>query len=74
MRQKSRVQWLTQGDQNTKFFHSAIKEIRNKNRIFSVIDAQRSTKKEPGEVAEAFIGFCKNLLGIKSRKEATCMQ
>ena len=35
-RQKSRVQWLREGERNTKFFHKAMIQHRQRNRIFSI--------------------------------------
>ncbi|XP_059283230.1 uncharacterized protein LOC132036850 [Lycium ferocissimum] len=40
LRQKSKVQWLTQGDQNTKFFPATLKARRNANRVFTIKDGQ----------------------------------
>lgn len=39
-RQKSRDMWLKNGDHNTKFFHSSVKERWVRNRIFSISDSQ----------------------------------
>ena len=35
-RQKSRVQWLREGERNTKFFHKAMIQHRQRNKIFSI--------------------------------------
>jgi hypothetical protein len=36
-KQKSRINWLKEGDKNTKFFHNALLQRRIKNRIASLI-------------------------------------
>ena len=37
-KQKSRVQWLKEGEKNTNFFHKALIQRRQHNRIFSLKD------------------------------------
>ena len=37
-KQKSPIQWLREGDKNTNFFHKAMIERRQHNRIFSLKD------------------------------------
>eukprot|EP00253_Pinus_taeda_P004744 PITA_04744 len=39
-RQKSRVQWLKEGDRNTRFFHSSTLEHRSHNRISTIKDSR----------------------------------
>lgn len=36
-KQKSRVQWLKEGDGNTRFFHQYVKTRENKKRITQVV-------------------------------------
>ena len=38
LKQKEKIQWIQEGDQNTKFYHNYIKARRNTNRIFGVKD------------------------------------
>ncbi|XP_070020656.1 uncharacterized protein [Nicotiana sylvestris] len=57
LRQKSKVQWLEQGDLNTKYFHSMMKARRNMNRVFSITDAEGIHRTEVDEIAKAFTVF-----------------
>lgn len=42
-RQKSREVWLSDGDRNTKFFHSSTKLKRSRNRIYCIENSSGST-------------------------------
>ncbi|XP_019225394.1 PREDICTED: uncharacterized protein LOC109206977 [Nicotiana attenuata] len=68
LRQKSKVQWLEQGDLNTKYFHSMMKARRNMNRVFSITDAEGIYRTEVDEIAKAFTVFYTNLLGTSNRQ------
>ena len=41
--QKSRVHWLAEGDQNSKFFHNSIKNRINRNKLVSLTMEDGST-------------------------------
>ncbi|GKB99090.1 hypothetical protein Tco_0985227, partial [Tanacetum coccineum] len=36
--QKAKVEWLSEGDGNTSFFHKVLKERKHKSRIMAVCD------------------------------------
>jgi hypothetical protein len=61
LRQRSRAQWLAEGDRNTSFFHAKAKERARRNKIKSLkrLDGSVVTSQEGLEV-EA-IGFYQNL-------------
>ncbi|KAJ6672520.1 hypothetical protein OIU85_013819 [Salix viminalis] len=42
-RQKSRIQWLSQGDRNTKFFHRSVLHRRSRNTIHRLINDEATT-------------------------------
>ncbi|XP_074291932.1 uncharacterized protein LOC141618749 [Silene latifolia] len=46
MSQKAKVLWLSEGDDNTHYFHSAIKARRMQNRILGIYDMEAVTEKE----------------------------
>ncbi|XP_027109391.2 uncharacterized protein [Coffea arabica] len=63
--QKSRVQWLKEGDKNTHFFHSNVKGRRHRNKIQRLQreDTTWTTSKE--EIGEEVVNQFKELFGSK---------
>ncbi|XP_010684030.1 uncharacterized protein LOC104898633 [Beta vulgaris subsp. vulgaris] len=66
LRQKSRINWLKQGDVSTKFFFTATKARHAKNRIQLLIDDSGNTITDTQEIREEILKFYKVLLGTKA--------
>ncbi|KAF8023889.1 hypothetical protein BT93_F1165 [Corymbia citriodora subsp. variegata] len=56
-KQKSRIRWLKEGDQNTKFFHQSVTHRHLRNRIISVRDNSGRLITNMGEVHRVFISY-----------------
>ncbi|KAF8008545.1 hypothetical protein BT93_K2265 [Corymbia citriodora subsp. variegata] len=61
-KQKSRIRWLKEGDQNTRFFHQSVNHHHLRNRIISVQDGVGNMITEPEEIQGAFVSYFHNLL------------
>jgi hypothetical protein len=61
-RQKSRVQWLKEGERNTKFFHREMVHRRYINRITQLEDAQGNPIREHNQIVEELTNYYKDLL------------
>lgn len=59
LRQKSKIQWLKDGDSNTRFFHQNIKMRRCQNSIYSIVDGNGVMVNSPEKVAKAFVDYYK---------------
>lgn len=62
-KEKSRIQWLQNGDKNLPFFHQMIKSHISKNYISKIIDGQGLIQESKEGIDNAFIHFYKELLG-----------
>lgn len=54
-RQKSRAKWFEEGNSNTAYFHSIIKERRRRLTITKIMDEQNQWIEENDSIAEAAI-------------------
>ncbi|KAJ9536724.1 hypothetical protein OSB04_un000109 [Centaurea solstitialis] len=63
-RQRAKIRWLNQGDSNTKFFHNAVKEKRNRNCIRSVLDAHGTLVRDD-DVPNVFLDHFRSFLGMR---------
>jgi exonuclease III len=61
-RQKSRVQWLKEGEKNTKFFHRTMIHRRHINRITHLEDEQGNLIREHAHIEEELNRYYQNLL------------
>ena len=64
LKQKSRVQWLKLGDQNTRFFHKAVKARNARSAIKAIISGNGCRIAEPEAIKEETVGFLKNVLCV----------
>ncbi|KAH7685642.1 DNase I-like protein [Dioscorea alata] len=63
-KQRSRLQWLNDGDENTKFFHAIANGRRNRNFIPRIL-TNGALLTEPKDIGKAFVDQFKNLFGHK---------
>jgi exonuclease III len=61
-KQKSRVQWLKEGEKNTKFFHRAMMHRRHVNRITHLEDGQGNPVREHSKIEAELINYYQDLL------------
>lgn len=60
-RQRSRIQWLSEGDSNTQFFHQKATRRRNKNKISSLTRSDGSVSEDCEEMQAMTRDFFQNL-------------
>lgn len=73
-KQKSRVQWLKEGEKNTKFFHKVMLNHRQHNRIFSIKDRQGNMILQQKEMENLLVDHFKGILtepNIRREEEIT---
>ncbi|KAH9650390.1 reverse transcriptase domain-containing protein [Citrus sinensis] len=69
-KQRSRADWLKEGDKNTKFFHGKASARRRKNRIWGIEDKFGRWIEKPNEVEHEFCNYFTNLFtSTQSRQE-----
>lgn len=62
-KQKSRVQWLALGDQNTRFFHQKLKSHCSRSKILSLTDGSGTRLTDPEAIKGEILGYYMGLLG-----------
>jgi len=61
-KQKSRIQWLKEGERNTRFFHKEMIQHKQQNRIFSLMDQQGNRLTQKEEMENMLVQYFKVLL------------
>ncbi|XP_059285656.1 uncharacterized protein LOC132039131 [Lycium ferocissimum] len=76
LQQKCKVQWLKEGDQNTKFYHSFLRSRRNTNKIFTIKDKEGQYRTTMEDISKAFIEYYVELLGtanVERKHASSCL-
>ena len=60
-RQKARLKWIAEGDANTKFFHSCVKQKRQKLRLIRIRKEDNTWVEDKAEIAKMGEDFFANL-------------
>jgi hypothetical protein len=71
-RQRSRIQWLAEGDKNTRFFHLRASQRKKKNRILELTKADGSVTRDEAAMGLEANGFYQNLYtseGVSNMEE-----
>ena len=71
-KQKSRITWIQEGDQNTKFFHKSMVVQQNRNTIRNLTSADGIKLNTFSQISEEAISFFQNLLGTKDEQVTQC--
>jgi exonuclease III len=61
-RQKSRIQWLKEGEKNTKFFHRSMIQRRQTNRITHLVSAQGTEIQQHEDMEKELLTYYQTLL------------
>lgn len=62
LKQKSRIKWLSEGDQNTSFFHHYVYAKQSREKIFSLACLDGTIVKCEDEVSHEILSFYKGQL------------
>ncbi|KAL2923459.1 hypothetical protein RDABS01_014950 [Bienertia sinuspersici] len=64
LKQKAKIQWIRDGDENSALFHSSIKRRRLQNNVYAIKD-HGNWQDSPIGVEQAFVNYYQELLGQK---------
>ncbi|XP_062119063.1 uncharacterized protein LOC133832780 [Humulus lupulus] len=67
LRQRSKVNWLRLGDDNTSFFHAYLKKCKEVNRITSFVIENGQIIDKYEEVVDHFLSHFRSVLGSQSK-------
>ena len=65
-RQRSRISWLKEGDQNTKFFHACASQRKKTNAIQSVCDSNGDWHTDQAGISQVAVGYFTQLFSTSS--------
>ncbi|XP_059306461.1 uncharacterized protein LOC132057887 [Lycium ferocissimum] len=68
LRQKSRENWITNGDANISYFHAQCRIRANRNAITSIHDVNGTKLTDPDQIEAEFLSFFTNLLGTTAKE------
>lgn len=68
LRQKSRVQWLKSGDQNSSYFHRNVKARQTRNLIRSLIKDDGTRVHSINDVKDAAVNYYQEMLGTNDEQ------
>ncbi|XP_062099754.1 uncharacterized protein LOC133805589 [Humulus lupulus] len=66
LRQRSKINWLQQGDENTAFFHAYLKKRKVENRIATFVTDQGMINDKFSEVVDHFLNHFRGYMGSRS--------
>jgi len=66
MQQQSKMEWLTQGDDNTRFFFAKAKQRKLSTYIYTIRDDQGNQVEGFEQVGNVLLRFYKKLMGEQS--------
>uniref|UniRef100_A0A803PYC3 Reverse transcriptase domain-containing protein n=1 Tax=Cannabis sativa TaxID=3483 RepID=A0A803PYC3_CANSA len=66
LKQRSKINWLQKGDENTSFFHASLKKRKMENRITSYVDENGNVIDEFPDVVNHFMEHFRGYMGTKS--------
>ncbi|KAK4734155.1 hypothetical protein R3W88_008416 [Solanum pinnatisectum] len=66
LRQKARLKWAAEGDKNSKYFHSVIRDRRRRSQIHKIKDRHRTWVEGTTSILEAAIDFFSNMFTQQS--------
>lgn len=69
--QRAKVQWLTLGDRNTKFFHSKASKRRKKNTINRILDENGVWCETEDNIAEVAVNYFERLYTMSQASNMT---
>ncbi|XP_074288077.1 uncharacterized protein LOC141613236 [Silene latifolia] len=61
--QKAKLDWTTNGDENTRFFHNHIRARQIHNSVMSIKGSDGAVYNNPKDIESAFLDYYKSLLG-----------
>ena len=71
LKQKSRIQWLKLGDQNSNFFHKSVKARNSRNSIKSITLDNGCIIEDPASIKQEFVNHFQTVLGSNMQDTTT---
>ena len=71
-RHKSRVQWIQEGDMNTRFFHNMVATKQKTKTITTLIDEQGNRLSTYAQISHEVVSFFQRLFGTVDSNVRSC--